>query len=176
LKGRLNDLTYGLDGKQRLTVALCGDFREQYAELADADVEVTVKKFRKRRSLDANAFCWQICTDIGNAISPPLTKEDVYRRAIRAVGVYEPLPIKECAVESFQRRWADKGVGWFADVIDDSKLDGYKLVFAYYGSSTYDSKEMATLIDYLVDDAKQMGLNILTASEIALMKEEWAKS
>ena len=68
-------------------------------------------------------------------------------------------------METFQRRWSAKGTGWFAEVIDDSKIQGYKLVFAYYGSSTYDTASMSKLIDYLVDDAKQMGIPIPASKE-----------
>ena len=119
-------------------------------------------------------MCWALCKDIGNALRPPLPKEEVYRKAIREVGEYEPLPIKDAAVETFRQRWAAKGVGWFAEIIDDSKIPGYKLVFAYYGSSTYDTATMSHLIDYLVDDAKQMGIPIPATKEQEEMLNAWA--
>ena len=59
-------------------------------------------------------------------------------------------------------------------MIDDSKIPGYKLVFAYYGSSVYDTEEMSTLIDYLVDDAEQMGIPIpLGKEEMERLKADW---
>lgn len=105
---------------------------------------------------------------------PPVPKEDVYRKAIRDVGEYEPLPIKAEAVDLFQRRWAEKGTGWFADVIDDSKIPGYKLVFAYYGSSTYDTAAMSRLLDYIVQDARNMGLSIPSSKEQEEMLNAWS--
>ena len=145
-----------------------------FDELADKDVSIEIKQVRKRRSKTANDFCWALCTDIGKAISPPVPKEEVYRRAIRDVGEYEPLPIREDAVETFQNRWQAKGTGWFADVVDDSKLPGYKLVFAYYGSSTYDTSSMGRLLDYLVQDAMNMGLKIPTSKEQEEMLNAWS--
>ena len=145
-----------------------------FYRLRDHDVSVEIKKATKHRSKDANAFCWSLCTEIGNALQPPIPKEEVYRRAIREVGDYEPLPIREDAVETFRSRWASKGTGWFAEVIDDSKLPGYKLVFAYYGSSTYDTAAMSRLIDYLVDEAKQMDLPIPASKEQEEMLKAWA--
>ena len=45
---------------------------------------------------------------------------------------------------------------------------------AYCGSSTYDTKEMSTLIDYLVDQAEQMELQIAyDLREIEQIKEDW---
>lgn len=172
--GRLKDLTRNMDGSWNLTVTVNGDCRAVWDKYREKEVDVDVKQHRQKRSLTANAFCWALCHDIGKALRPPLPKEEVYRKAIRDVGEYEPFPVKESAVERFQTRWAGKGVGWFADVIDDSKIPGYKLVFAYYGSSVYDSQEMGTLIDYLVDDAEQMGIPIpLSKEEQERLKADW---
>ncbi len=58
MKGRLLDLAFGRDGKQRVTVELDEDFREGWDALHDGEVAVEIKKYRKRRSLDANAYAW----------------------------------------------------------------------------------------------------------------------
>lgn len=171
--GKLTGLQRLFGGEWVLSFATKGDADVIYERLKDAEVDVEIKKHNPKRSKDANAFCWGLCTDIGNAIRPPVPKEEVYRKAIREVGEYEPLPIREDAVETFQRRWASHGVGWFAEVVDNSKLKGYKLVFAYYGSSTYDTAAMSRLIDYLVDDAKQMGLPIPASKEQEEMLSAW---
>lgn len=133
--------------------------------------EYEIKKTRKRRSLDANAYCWHLADEIAKAVK--LSKEEVYRRNIREVGVYTPLPIKTEAVAEFQRIWSARGVGWFADIIDDSKLPGYKLLFAYHGSSEYDTAEMARLIDSLIQDAQAVGIDTLSEREKSLMLGEW---
>lgn len=89
---------------------------------------------------------------------------------------YEPLPIKAEAVETFQKRWAAKGIGWFAEVVDDSKYPGYKKVFAYYGSSTYDTVSMSRLLEYLKQDMTNMGLLIpVSKAEEERMLNEWHK-
>lgn len=174
MRGKLKDLTMNRDRTQNITVTVNADFREKFDQLMDKDLDIEIKVHREKRSQDANAFCWALCTQIGNALYPPKPKEDVYREAIRDVGEYEPLPIREDAVTTFQLRWAAKGTGWFADVIDDSKLAGYKLVFAYYGSSTYDTKSMSRLIDHLIDDAEQMGLQIpLGKKDVERLKGDW---
>ena len=173
MEGRLTGFSLNRDGTQNVTVTVAADFAESYDRLKDETVTVEIKKATKKRSRDANAMCWAMCADIGNAIRPPVPKEEVYRKAIREVGVFEPLPIKAEAVEAFQRRWAAKGTGWFAEVIDDSKLQGYKLVFAYYGSSTYDTAEMSRLIDCLVEDARQMGIPIPASKEQEEALKAW---
>ena len=198
MEGRLREPFRLSGGEWLMSFTTRGDAGKIYDMLKDADVDVEIRKHNPKRSKDANAMCWAMillklqikkhnpkrskdansmcwamCSDIGNALRPPLPKEEVYRRAIREVGEYEPLPIRADAVETFQRRWAAKGTGWFAEVIDDSKLPGYKLVFAYYGSSTYDSATMGRLIDFLVDDARQMGLNIPASKEQEEALKAW---
>ena len=173
MRGRLRDLTINRDGSQNVTVTITSDFRNTYDSLKEKDLDIEIKQHRERRSNDANA-CWALCTEIGNAMVPPMPKEDVYKRAIRDVGEYEPLPIREDAVETFKTRWAGKGTGWFAEIIDDSKIKGYKLVFAYYGSSTYDTKAMSRLIDHLIDLTEQMELAIpLSKKDVQRLKETW---
>ena len=128
---------------------------------------------KKKRSLDANAMLWKVCTDIAEAVG--VSKEDVYRRNIREVGVYTPLPIKADAVAVFERVWAGHGVGWFSDVVDDSKIPGYKLVFAYHGSSVYDTSQMSRLIDNVIQDAKAVGVEVISDREKTLLLEDWGK-
>lgn len=135
--------------------------------------EYEIKRTRKKRSLDANAYCWALCEEIAKAVH--ISKEDVYRRNIREVGVYTPLPIKTEAVAEFQRIWSARGVGWFADVIDDSKLPGFKKVFAYHGSSCYDTAQMARLIDSLIQDAQAVGIDTLSERERSLLLTEWGE-
>ena len=176
MKANLTNLTRGMDGNFQLTISLPDpNVKTVWHNLHDHDVEVEIKKYRKKRSRDANNFCWALCTDIGRALYPPIPKEEVYRKVIREVGVYVPIQIREDEVETFCQRWEEKkGTGWFVDVVDDSMQNGYKLVHAYYGSSTYNTKEMSVLIDMLVSDAESMGLPIpLGKDEMEKLKREW---
>ena len=133
------------------------------------DYEITKK--RQKRSLDANSYMWVLIGKIAAAVGIPA--QEVYRRAIRDAGEYTPLPIRNDAVDEFSRIWESKGIGWFIDVLDDSKWPGFKLVAAYHGSSSYSTKQMSRLIDSVVEDAKALSIETLTPMELARMKEEW---
>lgn len=174
MQSRLIDLTIGLNGKQRLTIELDGDFRKNFDKFKDKDVDITVKKYRHKRSLDANAMMWCFCEKIAKVVG--ITKEEIYRDQIRQVGEFTPLPIKANAIDSFSYIWSKHGIGWFVDVIDDSKLDGYKLVFAYAGSSTYDTKQMSRLIDSVLQEAEQLGIDTLDERERSLLLDAWSPS
>lgn len=127
---------------------------------------------RAKRSLDANAYLWVLCQKIAESVGT-ITKNEVYRRAVREAGQFEIIPIREDALEAFFRKWKGRGSGWIAEKQDDSKLPGYARVIAYYGSSVYDSKEMSKLLDHVIDEAKQLGIETATPDEVELMKARW---
>ena len=159
-----------------VTLDLFGDHADELLALEGKNLNVTLKKHRNRRSTRANALAWELCSQIGRAMYPPIPKEDVYREAIRAVGEYDQYLIKEEALDSFMETRKLLGVGWFAEVVGDAPLRGYVEVFAYKGSSSYDTKAMSILIDYLVDQAEQMELQIAyDLREIEQIKEDWAR-
>lgn len=133
--------------------------------------EYELKKTTKKRSIDANAYCWALASQIAEVVRLP--KEAVYRRNIREVGVYTPLPIKADAVDEFRRIWEHRGIGWFVDVVDDSKIPGYKLCFAYHGSSCYDTAQMSRLIDSLIQDAESVGIVCISEREKSLLLDRW---
>lgn len=160
----------------RFTVELYGDHVEELEKLRDKDVDIEIKRHREKRSISANALCWELCSQIGRAMTPPLAKEDVYRHAIRDVGQYVQVCIAKSDWPRFERTWGAQGIGWFAEIMDGSDVMGHIDVMAYVGSSTYDSRAMSTLIDYLVDEAQQMELPIgHELNEIEQIKNDWAK-
>jgi len=174
MKGKLSGFTFNKNGSQNITVTVDEDFSGRYDELKDEILDIEIKKHRNRRSSEANAFCWAMCADIGNALHPPVPKEEIYRKAIRDVGEFFTMKIAEEAVEAFKASWATRGVGWFAEVQDFAEEPGYMIVLAYNGSSTYDTKQMSRLLEYLLEDARQMGLAIpLSAKEEAEMLQNW---
>jgi hypothetical protein len=176
--GSIRDLTRNMDGSYNLTVTVKDDCRSLVDQLKDTAIDVEIKKHRHRRSLDANAFCWALCSDIGKAMKPPLPKEEVYRNAIRGLGKYDLYLSKEESAEAFSSAWSKIGTGWFCEKAGESKEHpGFVWLFAYRGTSCYDSKEMGILLDGLVDDAEQMGLQIqLGKKEIERLKNDWRMS
>lgn len=177
MNGLLKGFKPNPDGSQDLTVTVFSDFTNTFNALQGKNVSVEIKKASNGRSRDANAFMWALCSDIGKALTPPVDKEDVYRRAIKAVGVYAQTPLLAWDVQKVKQRWESHGTGWFLEVVDDvPSLIGHKTVNLYYGSSTYTVDEMRLLIDWLMDQAEQMEIPIpLSKKEEAELLERWGK-
>lgn len=146
---------------------------EWFDNLRGKPVSVEIKKAVPGRSRDANAFCWALCSDIGRAMTPPLSKEDVYRMAIKAVGVFTPVIVVVWDIDTIRRRWESHGTGWFVEVADDAGT-GKKMIHLFYGSSTYTVSEMRVLLDWLLDQAAQIQLKIpLSKAEEEQLLEKW---
>lgn len=151
------------------------DVVEQLKKENKLDIEL--KKYRKKRSLDANAYCWVICDLIAKDLSKDgtvVTKEAVYKDAILQIGTFEPMIIEEKAYENFKRIWERQGLGFLIQEV--TKKDKCVKVHCYYGSSTYNSKEMSLLIQLLVDLAKTLGIETKTSEEIESLLESWDKN
>jgi hypothetical protein len=125
-------------------------------ELPDGEYIAEVKKNKKKRTLDQNAYLWVLLSRIAERIRLP--KEDVYRRFIRDVGVSDVLCVQSKASERFIKNWSEKGIGWFAESFD-SKIPECINVTVYYGSSTYDTAEMGRLLDEVVAECKNLNID-----------------
>ena len=171
--GKLRDLTVNRDGTQNVTVTVDADFTTTFDALKECVVDVDIKKAARGRSKDANAFCWALCADIGRAMTPPESKEDIYRRAIKAVGVCWQTTLPLFSIDDVRRRWESHGTGWFMEVVDDD-APGRKLVQMFFGSSTYTVDEMRVLLEWLTDQARQMEIPIpLSKADEERMLERW---
>lgn len=135
-------------------------------------IDIEIRQKRKKRSLDANAYCWVLCDKIASATGT--TKEEVYKSHIRDVGVFTDLCLAEEACDFYITVWSEKGIGWFAEELPNCKIPKCRKVRSYYGSSVYDTKQMARLIDNIIYEAKQIGgIETLPPDEIERMKASW---
>lgn len=134
--------------------------------------DLEIKEHRKKRSLDANAYCWMLIHKLAEVMRIP--PEEVYRQAIQEIsGNNEIIPIKEEAVEQFKQAWSHNGIGWIVRDMGKSKISGYRNLMVYYGSSVYNSKQMSDLIESLVQDCKALEIDVMTERERSLLLEEW---
>lgn len=139
-------------------------------------LNVDLKKYRKKRSLDANSYCWVLCDKIAKELSKDgtvITKEQIYKDSILQIGTFEPFLVQEKTFDNFKRIWEKQGLGFLVQEV--SKKDKCVKVHCYYGSSTYDSKEMSLLIDLIIGLAKSLQIETKPQEEIDSLLKEWDK-
>ena len=132
--------------------------------------EYDIIRAKKKRSMTANAYLWALVHEIAAAVG--LTDEEIYREAVRSAGKQDVVLVRNDSADCFLRAWCGKGVGYMAET-EASGRDGYTLVHLYYGSSCYDTAEMARLIDKVVQDARAMDIETRPREEVDAMLKEW---
>lgn len=148
------------------------DFKLLVDELNDKDkLSIEIKQYRERRSLDANAYFFVLADKVAEKLHT--TKVDVYRNCIKEIGgVSETVCVKNEAVERLCEAWSQNGLGYQTETFP-SKIKGCTNVTLYYGSSTYDSAQMSRLIENIVQDCKDLGIETATPNEIANLLSLW---
>lgn len=136
------------------------------------DYDITIKKHYEKRSLDANRYAWKLIGKL--AIKQEMSKDEVYQHFVRQYGVYDPVAVQNKAFDRLTRIWGSKGLGWLWDDLGPCRnTPDARSVMLYYGSSAYNTKEMARLIDGIIYDCKGQGIETLPPDEIERLKEMW---
>lgn len=137
-------------------------------QLKDAPLKVTANKYREKRSLDSNSYCWVLLQKIAEAVNSD--KWSVYMKMLKRYSrSFTHIIVKEEAVErvkTLYRECIDLG-----EITVNGKK-GHQLQ-VYFGSSTFDTKEMSVFIDGIVSECKELGIETLPPYKIEQMKSEW---
>lgn len=161
LAGGLNEsiLCFSMKGKDALSSL------EKYK---DKEVSVEIKKPSQKRSLDSNAYFWVLNEKIAQAVGTD--KDSVYIDMLGKYGKFTHIIVKPEAVGRMTREWrASKILG---EVLVNGNV-GVQIQ-CYYGSSTYDQAEMCRLIEGVVNECHDLGIDTMTPDEIAEMNSRWA--
>ena len=129
----------------------------------DKQYDIEIKIHREKRSLNANSYCWKLCTEIASVINSD--KDSVYLLMLKRYGVSNLIPISnQVPIDDYIK---------YYDV--ESKTDKYTWYKIYKGSSKYDTKEMSVLLNGIVSECKEMGIPTKEDLEIEKMLEEWER-
>ena len=169
---KIKDL-YPSESGMDIVFTISGSLEELDGFTSDMDVEVTVKKHKEKRSLDANAYLWVLIDKLASKTG--VAKSEIYKKAIKEIGGNsDVLCLKNDAVETFCKAWESRGLGWQTDRLP-SKIGGCTNVVVYYGSSTYNTMQMWLLIQNIVDECKEQGIETMTPEELDSMMKGWDK-
>lgn len=155
----------------KFNVSFAVDSIADLEELKDSELRLIVKKWRKKRSLDANAYFWVLLDKLAVVLKIP--KDELYRGYVRNIGGNnETICVQNKAVDRLIDGWQHNGTGWISDT-SESKIEGCTNVTLYHGSSTYDTEQMSRLIDAVVQDCKAVGIETMTPQELEQMLGAW---
>lgn len=158
------------------------DVVRAYERLKNCDLlDIIIKKHREKRSLDANAYYWQLTTKLAEALH--VSKPFMHNQLLRRYGQLEYFDGRIVTVtipdtEKAQNK-ADEDEYTHLQPTSQVRLGNDKIMYRTYkllrGSHDYDTAEMSKLIDGLVSECKEAGIETLTPDELDRLKEEWRK-
>lgn len=138
----------------------------------DKDLSIEVKEYREKRSLNANAYFHVLVGKIAEALR--VSHTEVHNQMISDYGVWDdsiPEVIMDADVPWLKIDYIHLKPTTRTRMLDNGRL--YRVYLVMRGSHTYDTKEMARLIDGAVSEAKELGIETLTPAEIERMKQQW---
>ena len=113
----------------------------------------TLKEFRRKRSPDANAKLWAILGEMSEVLRLP--PEEIYQGYIPDVGGnYRIVPVKPEDIPDWENEWCLGHIGRL-----------------YRGSSEYDRQTFSRLLELVMQDCRQLGIETLSEREKSLLLE-----
>jgi hypothetical protein len=140
---------------------------QEFVKTMDKPHDVTIKPHREKRSLDANAALWKMLSLMADKLHT--TKDELYLEMLDRYGVFTNIVVKPNVVDRVKQEW--KTVRELGEVTINGKT-GIQLQ-CFFGSSTYDSKEFSTLLEGVIQEGKEIGVDFISREERARMIAEW---
>lgn len=168
--GRLNDVYRTLEG--RLCISFTVDAQPSRLgldELRTDLLDITAQKHRRKRSLNANALLWKCIGDIAAAIGAD--KWEVYLKMLKRYGAFTYVCVKPGAVEMLKRQWRECEEVGLVKVGEQTAVQ----MLCYYGSSTYDTKQFSRLLDGVISEMEEIGIETPTSEQMRRSLEQWEK-
>ena len=150
---------------------------EDIEKLKDKPLSVEIKRWRKKRSLDANNYYWQLITKLAENMNQ--SKDYMHNYILRRYGQIEVIDGKAVYIVIPDTDEAEKKVDeaqtYHLKPTEQVKPGKGGLLYRTYmmlrGSSDYNTREMSHLIDGLVSECREAGIETLPPSELERMME-----
>lgn len=141
----------------------------EYDKTKDKELIIDIKQNRPKRSRDANALLWACIGEIATEIRAD--KWEIYLQMLKRYGQYTYICVKPQAVDMVRKQWRE------VEEVGTVNINGRESVqlLCYYGSSTYDTKQFSALLDGVIYEMKELGLQAPTSEEMRRSINEWEK-
>ncbi len=145
----------------------------QYLFKQDKTKKYEVKEVKKKRSINANNYFWKLLQELCELQNLDTIEE--YKKRVKELGIFRRFRIETRDVKTFKIMWQDKGIAWFCEIADTEYIGNieFKIINAYYGSSSFNSKQMSRLIDGVVQDCQAVGIETKPKAEIDSLLRSW---
>ena len=151
-----------------LTEGCMGDLEGLY----DVPLSIEVKRYFRKRSKYQNNLFWLCLERLRKSIDPPLTKDEIYFKELKEWGISEHLDLSLEAFEHFKKQWKTVEVIREYTQDEEPRVE----VIAYFGTSTYNTQEFTQLMNGILRDMEELGIERPTSAEMKRYIEEWERN
>lgn len=175
MKGTIKDVMYSSVRNETLVdIRLDGNVIGEINKYKGFHIDLSLKRFFKKRSLERNRYYWTLRDKLAYALAMP--KTEIYISHIKEIGGNSYVGrFMESDVPQMCRNWRRNGLGWVTEIFP-SKLNGCTNIVFYKGSSVYDTRQMSRLIDLRVQDCKALGIETKSPEQIRALLEGWERN
>ncbi len=132
-------------------------------------LQVSIDVKRKNRSLNANSYLWLVIGEMASVLHTD--KDSVYLQMLERYGVFTHVVVKPNVVDRIKHDWRT------VRELGEITINGQKGVQlqCYFGSHTYNTKEFSVLLDGVITEAKELGIDVISEADKDLMLKEWGQ-
>ena len=173
IRSKIDNLVKSINGYYLVTLQVPKIAVNDLFKLKDDDLDVEIKKHREKRSLTANSYLWVLCRELAKTMESTTSMFDVYKIKLREYSSWWDEIIVSDKIFNYLKKQEDEEHAEFR-VVDELERKGNKVrARVYLGSSKFDSKEMSRVIDGLVQDCKDQGIDTMPPDELERLIGEW---
>lgn len=173
---KMKEPSFDMNGNVTAIFTVNREFLVAYEELKGCDkLTLEIKKYRAKRSLDANSYLWVLLEKLSCKLSIP--RWELYLESLKKYGSFEYIPLREKDIylaQSVHRIVIDRGAQTVTDL--QGREEELHVLQCWKGSSKYNSLEMSRLIKGILEDCREAGIpeaDLLTPDEKAELKQKW---
>ncbi|MCC8039185.1 MAG: hypothetical protein LIP02_13785 [Bacteroidales bacterium] len=180
MKGELKNLSLDYETKKpEITLTVDGNI-EQLEKLKGQTLAVELKRYRRRRSLEANAYSWVLTQKIAEALGQSTAW--VHNDMLRKYGQIELIDGKAVYIVLLDSETVESQINESEDYhlrptsqVQPGKDGMYRTWMMIRGSHTYDTLEMSMFINGIIHEAKDLGIETESPQAIVEMMERYGK-
>jgi hypothetical protein len=180
---QIKEPSFDMKGNVIANFAVNKAFLEAYEEFKGCEkITLEIKKYKKKRSLDANAYYWVLITKLAKRTRK--SNEELHNEMLVHYGFPELVDGQLIRMVLPDTDEADKTVRYSSvyhlkpttQVKEGKDGTPYRTYIMLRGSHTYNTEEMARLIDGLIYECKSEGMaeaEIASPEEQRILKERY---
>lgn len=166
---QLRDMSLSMEGELRISLSVPRMHGDELQALKGELLDVSISKHRERRSRNANAYMWELIGQLKDKMR--MSQDECYLMMLKRYGQGRLIAVQTSDWETVSREldyYEVKGYG---------KVNGipYTHVMMWVGSSKYNTYEMSILVDGIVNECHEQGIDTDTPEQIMKMDERYHK-